>query len=107
MDSPIPELTRDDVAAIIAEAAAELNAAERQILQRHAIPVRQAVRRANGGGRLPVWLFAADGRRVVGYDEVEEEFGSGLLVDSNEVQEWVTFGDRLAWALVYVRPPSA
>ena len=107
MDSLEPDLTLDEAAAIIAEAAAELSAADRQLAQQHAIPVRFAVRRVNGGGPLPVWLFAEAGRRVVGYDEVEEEFGSGLLGDSNEVQEWATFGDRLAWALVYVRAPSA
>ena len=107
MDSPVPDLTLVEAAAIIAEATAELNAADRELVRQHAIPVRQAIRRLNGDGPLPVWLLAADGPRVVGYDEVEEEFGSGVLGDGNEVQEWVTFGDRLAWALVYIRAPSA
>ena len=107
MDSPIPDLTLDEAAAIIAAATAELSATDRQLVHRHAMPIRQAVHRLGGGEPLPVWLFVADGRRVVGYDEVEEEFGSGLLGNSNEVQEWATFGDHLAWALVYVRAPSA
>ena len=51
----------------------------------------------------PVWVVARRGPLVVGYDEVEEEYGVGLtesLALDGVVDDWGTFGERLRWTLL-------
>ena len=49
-----------------------------------------------------VVLLARRGSRVLGYDETEEEFGTGDLDAAGKLRDWRTWGERLAWALPHL-----
>jgi hypothetical protein len=51
-------------------------------------------------GFKTIWVIARAGERVLGYDEVEEEFGTGLARETGVVENWGTYGERLRWALL-------
>jgi hypothetical protein len=46
----------------------------------------------------PIFVLARSGPLVLFYDDVEEEFGTGMVDDSNTMRHWGTYG-RLQWAL--------
>ena len=49
-----------------------------------------------------VVLLGRHDTTVLGYDEAEEEFGTGELDEAGELRDWGTWGQRLAWALPHV-----
>jgi len=49
-----------------------------------------------------VVLLARHDVRVLGYDEAEEEFGTGELDGAGRLRHWGTWGERLAWALPHL-----
>ena len=49
----------------------------------------------------PIWVIARAGQRVVGYDEIEEEYGTGLVRTEGVVEDWGTYGERLRWTLLH------
>jgi hypothetical protein len=49
-----------------------------------------------------VIVLGRSGMNVLGYDEAEEEFGTGKLDASGKLIHWGTWGDRLAWALPHI-----
>ena len=52
----------------------------------------------------PLWVVAQADATVLAYDEVEEEWGIGLItgvvIEGGVVDDWGTFGDRLQWTLL-------
>jgi hypothetical protein len=58
-------------------------------------------RRQTGKGLLdaPVWVICRTGEHVLGYDEIEEEYGTGTLGSDGSLADWGTWGERLSWAL--------
>ncbi len=49
-----------------------------------------------------VVLLARHEARVLGYDEAEEEFGTGELDGAGKLRDWGTWGQRLGWALPHL-----
>ncbi|MDQ2667866.1 MAG: hypothetical protein M3Z05_17890 [Gemmatimonadota bacterium] len=102
-----PELTRDAFTRLLDEEASNLDARVWEIFDMYAIPSVRAVHRWEHDGRLveaPVWLVAMSGTTVIGYDEVEAEYGVGRVhaiptADGTVVEDWGTFGERLSLTL--------
>jgi hypothetical protein len=46
----------------------------------------------------PIYCVARIGLRVLIYDDVEEEFGTGVLDGDGLLREWGTYGDELNWS---------
>ena len=49
-----------------------------------------------------VVLLARHDARILGYDDAEEEFGTGELDEVGKLRDWGTWGDQLAWALPHL-----
>jgi hypothetical protein len=102
---PIPEheldLSREDFLALLQAELAQTSSDLQRMYERYAIdPIRAPSVWDSGAGlrALPVWVIARYKDQVVGYDEVEEEYGTGRLA-ANGIEEWGTYGERLAWTL--------
>ena len=111
---PIPDLTPAEFEALLASELASLDADVPPVYQRCRVPPVRMQHRWHFDGRevgAPVWVVARDGPTVLGYDEVEEEWGigrvSGALDDGGVVEDWGTFGDRLRWTLLRFPDPAA
>jgi hypothetical protein len=112
----IPALTAEEFRQLLANELGSLQADVRPTWERAALdtPVRM-VHTWELDGReasAPVWVVARAGPTVLGYDEVEEEFGIGSvgsrrLAEGGVVDEWGTFGERLRWTLLRFPGPSA
>jgi hypothetical protein len=46
-----------------------------------------------------MFCVAQDGSRVLIYDDVEEEFGTGVLDVDDVLRDWGTYGEELSWSL--------
>jgi len=57
--------------------------------------------------RKPVWIIGRDGARVLGYDEVEEEYGIGRLDAGEVLGEWRMCGNELRFCLMQFSDPDA
>ena len=108
---PIPDheldISRDEFLAVLRDELTRLSPELRGVYDHYAVdPVRapQTWDRGEGARTLPVWIIARHSSEVVGYDEVEEEYGVGTLAPTG-VTDWGTYGERLAWTLR--RFPSA
>ena len=71
----------------------------RAAYDRRAVP---AIRVAHEGG-VPIWVFGRSGTTVLGYDEVEQSYGTGTVESSDlmkgtVVADWRMY-DELRWAL--------
>ena len=49
-------------------------------------------------GEEPVWVVAKHGRRVIFFDDVEEEFAVGTMSDDGAISDVALVG-HLAWAM--------
>jgi hypothetical protein len=47
-----------------------------------------------------IWVIARAGSHVIGYDEVEEEYGTGTVLEEGTVVDWGTYGELLRWTLL-------
>jgi hypothetical protein len=47
----------------------------------------------------PIYCVARIGLRVLIYDDVEEEFGIGVLDADGLLRQWGTYGEELSWSL--------
>ena len=96
-------LTREEFERLFAAEAAALDPAARAILIRYGVLPFKAeyqFERVSGPAGSPVWIIARSGDLVLGYDEVEEEYGIGQLGAGGHVADWGTFGERLHWSLI-------
>lgn len=69
---------------------------------RPAVPILCARRNAFDDSECPpepIYCVARIGLRVLIYDDVEEEFGTGVLDADGLLREWGTYGDELSWSL--------
>lgn len=99
----IAELSDEEFRALLAEEQATLEPDVRAVYARHQVPIRRAAYTWGWDPRpvsKPIWVIARAGVEVVGYDEVEEEYGTGLLCCDAEVTEWGTYGERLRSTLL-------
>ena len=68
-----------------------------------AVPVAiQCVRRDVSGSLTepePIFCVARAGDRVLIYDDVEEEFGIGVVDSDGLLRSWGTYGEELNWSL--------
>jgi len=97
------DLTREGFESLLATEVAALDPEAQAILTRYAVPVfRTAHEFAGKSGRAAtaVWVVAKSGDIVLGYDEVEAEFGIGTFDAAGLVTHWGTFGERLRWSLI-------
>ena len=102
---PIPEheldLSHEEFQAMLRGEVAALAPALRSLLGRYEVePLRGPFTWDSGDEprTKAVWILARSGDVVAGYDEVEEEYGTGRLGASG-IEDWGTHGDRLAWTL--------
>src|SRR6185437_1414665 len=96
-------LTPAEFAVLLERETKELPPETRSVYHRYAGPPVRMVHSWDFGGRQvskPVWVIARAGPRIVGYDEVEEEFGTGVVLHEGVVEDWVIYGERLQWALL-------
>lgn len=47
----------------------------------------------------PIYCFARAGDEVLIHDDVEEEFGTGILDNDGVLRQWGTYGEELRWSL--------
>ena len=102
---PIPDheldISREEFSALLRDELTRLSPDLRQLYERYAIdPIRapQTWDWGEGPRTLPVWIIARHQAEVVGYDEVEDEYGAGILGPTG-VTHWGTYGERLARTL--------
>jgi hypothetical protein len=55
----------------------------------------------------PIYALARSGDAVLIYDDVEDEFGTGIIDPDGVLRTWGTFGEDLRWALASFPGPSA
>jgi hypothetical protein len=105
----VDDLTSAEFEHLLGEETASLQAEARAVLDRYAVAPFRVAREFEGrrGPRLsPVWVVARDGDVVLGYDEVEEEYGIGRLRGDGPLEGWGTFGERVRWSLVRFPDPA-
>jgi hypothetical protein len=98
-----PDLTPAEFERLLDEETASLEPDVRSTYDQFAVePVRMTYFWRWGDRRVskPIWVIARSGAKVLGYDEVEEEFGTGLVRQEGIVEDWGTFGERLRWTLL-------
>ena len=102
-----PDLTPEEFSRLLEREVSNLDAREREILGMYAISTVRAKHQWLYGDRQVesrVWLIAMSGSVVIGYDEVEEEYGVGRLETPELhgdpiVEDWGILGERLGWTL--------
>jgi hypothetical protein len=110
-----PFLTAEQFAALLR---AEIESLQADVLptftQFQVAPVRMEHRWQIDGREMadPVWVVARAGATILGYDEVEGEWGigtarGGAVVPGGVVDDFGTFGDRLRWTLLRFPDPVA
>lgn len=66
-------------------------------------PVQIQCLRSNSDGSPaepePMFCVARDGARVLIYDDVEEDFGTGVLDADGVLRGWGAYGEELGWSL--------
>lgn len=100
----VADLTPEEFEAFFSEEVSGLDKEAQEILRQYRVPSQRsyhAFHGRTGPAMAPVWIVARDGQTVLGYDEVEEEFGIGTLEADNHVGDWGTFGERLRWSLTH------
>ena len=55
--------------------------------------------RAGQPDRDSMWVVARAGERVLLYDSVEEEFGTGVIDRDGVIRDWGTSGHKLKWSV--------
>jgi hypothetical protein len=98
------DLTEPEFLALLAEELAGLDPDVQAVYERYRVPPRRTTFTwdwGRGPVSKPIWIIASAGTAVVGYDEVEEEYGTGTLRGESEVADWGTYGDRLRWTLLH------
>jgi hypothetical protein len=103
------DLTREAFEHLFGVETAALDLDAAATLKKHAVPPFKAAYEFEGkSGRAmsPVWVVAKAGAVVLGYDEVEEEYGIGTLLASGLLTGWGTFGERLHWSLIRFPDPT-
>ena len=99
-------LTLDELRHTLSADVASLAADLRAVYEAYAVPpirLSHVVTFEGAQYRLPVWIIARKGTTVLGYDEVEEEYGTGIVRSANLggsdlVDSWGTY-DQLASAI--------
>ena len=102
------DLTAPEFERLLDAEASGLEPDVRELLDVHGIPpVRMTYTWDWGAGPVatPIWVFARAGDEVLGYDEVEQAYGTGVGREGGTVGEWGTWGARLRRALL--RFPAA
>ncbi|AHG92898.1 hypothetical protein J421_5363 (plasmid) [Gemmatirosa kalamazoonensis] len=114
LSDQVPDLTSAEFQALLADEVASLDAEVLPTYRRCQVPPVRMEHRWEFDGRqvgAPVWVVARDGPVVLGYDEVEEEWGIGRVLgavaDGGVVDDWGTFGERLRWTLLRFPDPAA
>ena len=106
----VPDLTPEEFTQLFDKEASLLDAEDWAILDRYAVPPFRCVHELEGVRGIttaPVWVVARERHVVLGYDEVEEEYGIGTLRSDGVVDDWGTFGARLRWSLIRFPDPAA
>ena len=102
------ELTREAFKRLFDVETSALDREAAVILERYAVPLFKATYEfasKSGPATSPVWVVAKAGEVVLGYDEVEEEYGIGTLPAGGRLTAWGTFGERLHWSLIRFPDP--
>jgi GNAT superfamily N-acetyltransferase len=97
------DLTDEEFNAILDRELETLESDVLPIYERYVAPVRRMISYWRMGTRnvaTPIWVIARDGPRVVGYDEVEGDFGTGVVRHEGFVENWGTYGELLRWTLI-------
>lgn len=55
----------------------------------------------------PISMLARSGEMVLIYDDIEDEFGTGILDPDGVLRTWGTSGEELRWALASFPEPHA
>lgn len=98
-----PYLTPAEFERLLDDEASSLESDVWPVYDQYAIsPVRMTYFWNWGERRVskPIWVIARAGERVVGHDEIEEEYGTGLVRQAGVMEDWGTYGERLRWTLL-------
>jgi hypothetical protein len=102
-------LTREGFEHLFDAETAALDPEAEAILRRYAVPAFKTAYEYPGRRdreASPVWVVAKAGDVVLGYDEVEEEYGIGTIRADGLLNDWGTFGERLRWSLIRFPDPT-
>jgi hypothetical protein len=97
-------ITKDEIQRLLATEVERLDDETRPLWDRFGITPLQVkcVRIRADGTPLepePIFVVAREGNEVVVFDDVEEEFGTGVLNSDGQLRNWGTYGERLDWTL--------
>jgi hypothetical protein len=90
---------------LLAEQLMRLDDEVRPIWERYGIAPAvhiQCLRRTVDGSQPvpePMYCVARTGNHVLIYDDVEEEFGAGVVDPDGLLREWGIYGEELRWSL--------
>ncbi len=104
----VDDLSDDEFRRLLEEEVASLDAETRAVYERYAVPPERLIDRIDAGRGpfdRPIWVFLRDGDRLGGYDDIEEEFGTGRLGPKGLVTDWGTYGRRLRRTLLRFPDP--
>ena len=108
----MPDMTHSQFEALLGRQTSELTEDVTTTYERYRVAPARMRHQWRFDGRevaAPVWVVARDGSSVLGYDEVEEEWGIGLaragVMEGEVVEDWGTFGANLRWALLHFPTP--
>jgi hypothetical protein len=97
-------ISETDLQYLMANELGRLSDAQFQRWERYGIkPEHVTCERAVGAGGPPsvdpIYVIARSGQEVLVYDDVEGEFGTGVLDQDGVLRTWGTWGEALAWSL--------
>ena len=98
----MPDLTPEQFELLLEEEVATLEPEALAVLARFRVPAFRGtheVATTHGREALPLWVVAQSGDEVLGYDETEDEYGTGRLRPDALVEDWGTYGEPLVWSL--------
>jgi hypothetical protein len=104
----VDDLSDDEFRRLLDEEVVSLDPEIRAVYDRYAVPPERLMDRTDAGRGpfdRPIWVFLRAADRLGGYDEIEEEFGTGVPGPEGYVVDWGTYGGRLRWLLLRFPDP--
>ena len=94
--------SRSELLELLEHQLAHLGPECRETFDRYGVELESISRvfEANPSNPVMSFVIARHGSRVLFYDDIEEEFGTGTVAADGRLHEWGTWGEQLKWALM-------
>src|SRR3954453_17665569 len=97
-------MTADELRDILASQLVDLDSETQAVWDRFGIQPTHilCIRRRLDGGVAelePIYAIAQAGDEVLIYDDVEDEWGTGVMDPDGVLRSWGTYGEQLRWTL--------